>query len=513
MGLELAYSRATKTAEQLGTLAADRHRFLGKKILLTGEREILWLENGRQCLLSSIRLALRICQNVAIHLPEGCDCLRREAARTAEQIAFGQNVEFPRKLESYNRFDAILSVGARAHPELPWTTINSNGFVARATSGPADIPAQCDLGNPIGALAASCLGVGEIFKRLIGLKSERGALLNGFSFSLRNYSSSAPDYGPQIPRTLPDDLLVVGAGAIGNGIVHLISCLPFSGKIHLVDREEFGPENLGTCILVSPRDLGTPKGHALAAMLRKAGIRAEGFYCTLAQYAAGLTEYPSAVACGLDNIDVRHEVQRELWPDIAVDGAIGDFTCQVSRHPWSEDVACLICMFQKPVGQPAEEVQSEATGISRDRLRNPDSLVTEVDVCAAPVIKQHSLKSMLGQPICAVVQHAMAKMFSSEEQQEGFEPSVPFVACFSSCMVMAEALAHLCKWKSILEPRFQFDFLHGPAFGLELPQTRRQGCICNRRKNIDKLRNLRRMLHLVPTGERVCGAAGGTVFP
>jgi hypothetical protein len=58
----------------------------------------------------------------------------------------------------------------------------------------------------------------------------------------------------------------------------------------------------------------------------------------------------------------------------------------------------------------------------------------------------------------------------------------------SACMVMTEALAYLCGWDTKLEPRFQFDFLRGPAFGLELPQGRSKNCVCGRRKNIDRLR-------------------------
>ena len=40
----------------------------------------------------------------------------------------------------------------------------------------------------------------------------------------------------------------------------------------------------------------------------------------------------------MDNIDVRHEVQRTLWPNVVIDGAIGDFMCQVRRHPWPGNI-------------------------------------------------------------------------------------------------------------------------------------------------------------------------------
>lgn len=48
-----------------------------------------------------------------------------------------------------------------------------------------------------------------------------------------------------------------------------------------------------------------------------------------------------------------------LWPDLVIDGAIRDFGCQVSRHPWDDDTACLISHWS-PTGrgpQSREHVQ------------------------------------------------------------------------------------------------------------------------------------------------------------
>jgi molybdopterin/thiamine biosynthesis adenylyltransferase len=491
MNFELAYSRPQKTADRLGPLAEDRHRFLAKSILLTGEDEFFRLQNGRWCLLDSIALSVRICPNVTVVLPEQHADFRREAETLASRIAFGKKVEFLKEIGDFRRFDAVLSIGAKAHPGLPWTTINSNGFIARATSGATDISGKSDVANPIGALGAACLGVGDVFKRLIALKSDRGQLLDGLAFSLLNYRVGAIDPGLQIEATLPQDLLVVGGGAIGNGIAHLISRLPFTREIVIVDREEYGLENLGTCISVAPDEVGKSKAECLAAALRKGGIQARGFFGSFENYAKDLRSYPSVVLNGLDNIDVRHEVQRTLWPDIIIDGAIGDFTCQASRHPWSNDIACLICLFQHPPGRRAEEIQSDATGLPLDRLSDPESPVTQADVDAAPPERQEILRSHVGRPVCSVVQHAVAQQISHHQLESGFEPSVPFIASFSSCMLMTELLIHLSGRASRLEPRFQFDFLLGPAFGLELPQDRRQECICCRRKNIDRIRAAR----------------------
>jgi molybdopterin/thiamine biosynthesis adenylyltransferase len=489
MNQELLYSRPQKSAAALGDLAKDRHRFLDKKVLLTGEAEVLETANGRDALLFSLRLLVRICANVSVVLPNGQAALFAEAEQLAGQIAFGKPIEFlPSAI--FEEFDAVLSIGTRVEPGLPWTTINSNGWRARVSSGDVPLAAECNLENPIGALACSCLGVGEVFKRLIALVPERGELLNSMSFSLYDLDANSDEYGPPLPSKIEADLLIVGGGAIGNGIIALLCRLPICGAIEIVDRERFGEENLGTCLLIGPEHLNEPKAPALALILNAAGKQARGFEGQFADYLATLGgNYPAVVLNGLDNIDVRHEVQRALWPDLIVDGAIGDFGCQVSRHPWTEEVACLICLFRKPV-RSGETIAAEASGLAENRVRQPDELITAADVEAAPEEKKEYLRVRIGKPVCAVVSEAVTQKISQDTQVRGFEPSVPFVAAFSACMVVAQAIAHIAGWPPTLDTRFQFDFLQGPARGEHYPEGRRKDCLCQRRTNIDRLRQV-----------------------
>jgi len=378
-------------------------------------------------------------------------------------------------------------------PNLPWTTINSNGWLARVSSGARGLPADVAMDNPVAALAAACLGVGEVFKRLIKLKPERGDMLDGFSFSMRSYRAGETDCGPPLPSSLEVDLLLVGGGAIGNGTVRLLSQLQCRGRIDIVDAQTYAEENLGTCLLMSTADLGEPKAKMLASHLQAPGLQVEPFGMTFEQYARQTRRAPAVVLNGLDNIPGRHQVQRTIWPDIVVDGAIGDFTCQVSRHPWPDDIACLICLFRDRAAAPAEKRQMQATGLSQESISRPDDLLSASDVERAPRDKQEFLRARLGKPICSVIQEGIALKLSVEEQKKGFEPSVPFTACFSACMVVAEMVAHLMKWPSVLAPRFQFDFLMGPQYGQELPQERRAGCICSRHKNIERARLARKI--------------------
>jgi molybdopterin/thiamine biosynthesis adenylyltransferase len=488
MNLDLVYSRPARTAAKLATQAIDHHRFLAKKVLLTGETPVLKTFNGRECFLNAFALLIRICPNIHIHIPAGCDDLRAVSEAFAKRIAFGPIVEHCHHIDDLGAFDAVLSIGTIVKPELPWTTINSNGWLARVTSRTRSLPSDVSMENPVGALAAACLGVGEVFKRLIKLRPERGEMLDGFSFSLRSYLAGETDCGPALPPSLEVDLLLVGGGAIGNGIVRMLSQLHLRGHIDIVDAQTYADENLGTCLLLGTADLGISKAATLARYLQAPLVRAEPFKMTFEDYARQGRRTPDVVLNGLDNIPARHQVQRTTWSDLIVDGAIGDFTCQVSRHPWPDDVACLVCLFREPPGASAELVQREATGLTPESLARPVTPLSAADVDRAPVEKREFLRARLGKPICSVIQEGVALKISEDEQQKGFEPSVPFTACFSACMVVAEMVAHIMKWPSVLAPRFQFDFLMGPQYGHELPQGRRPSCICSRHKNIERAR-------------------------
>lgn len=489
---DIRFSRPVTTAERLGKHADDRHRFLEKRILVTGEREVLATKNGRACLLFGLRLLLRICPNIVVSLPKECATLLDECHIAIDPLAFGGGIIYLDTPGNLAEYDAIFCIGATARPNLPWTVVNSQGWLARVSSGSTPLSADCQLDNPIGALAAASLGVAEVFKRLVRLRASRGQLLDELSFSLFDYTVGAIAPGPSLPEHLPVQLLLVGAGAIGNGVVQLLSQLPLAGTIWVVDSQRFGPENLGTCLLIGPTDVGKEKAVLAADILNlNAGVQARGFAEKLDVFSGRLGKelpYPSVILGGVDNIDARHDIQR-LWADMIIDGAIGDFGCEVSRHPWGEDIACLMCLFRHPAGEPAERVASRLTGLRTDRALQESSIVTEVDVIEAPVEKQQWLRERMGHQICSVIQEAVVRQLSEEQHRQGFAPSVPFVASLSASMVVAELVKHVAGLilSNPLEPRFQCDVLRGPAYGLPVPQERRRDCICiTRRHNIEQ---------------------------
>src|ERR1700730_13015431 len=196
------------------------------------------------------------------------------------------------------------------------------------------------------------------------------------------------------------EVFLMGVGAIGNGVVHLLNSLPVSGRAVFVDRQRFAKENLVTCIFIGPKNLDTPKSVFAANLLEKK-LTTRGFLQDLVEFTSTTVKelpYPKIILNGLDEIDPRHSVQN-LWPNLMIDGAIGAFACEATIHPWGDDLSCLFCDFEHPP-ERSEKVESELTGLREDRLKDMNSAVTEADVLAAPTEKREWLSKQVGKEIC-----------------------------------------------------------------------------------------------------------------
>jgi hypothetical protein len=481
-------SRIVATAKSLGDAAPDRHSFTDKSVLLTAEPQVLTKENGRDCFLNCFRLLIRMVTRLTVHVPDGSPVLPALLLE-CERIS---HTARPTIVMDYNvdpaQFDAILSVGTQGCGDLPWTVVNSNGWVARVSSCGENLPEEIDQSNPIGALAAACLGVSEVFKRLVLLRPKRGGLLPATSFSFLNYCKSDHP-GPQLPANIPLDAVLIGVGAIGNGIVHLLDRLQVSGKLTIVDFQNIQSENWGTYLLLGPESFNKSKVQWAQDIL-KSKMTIVPQHCKVEAYVAECGKsvpFPRFVVNALDNIPARRAVQA-LWPDQIIDGAIGPTSCEVTLHPWPGDLSCLLCDFEEPAA-PARQIQLAATGLRADRLDQPDSPITAEDVATAPSERRQWLQQQIGKSVCSVVSEGVLSELSSREHPNGFAPSAPFVACLSACMVVAELVRHVMGWPAALATGFQFDALVGPANGVFKRHARKSDCMCvTRMANIEQWR-------------------------
>lgn len=480
---DIEFTRQVATALTLtGKVEGDTEHFFELPVLLTSDSQFLKTKNGEWIFWDLVLLLIRMTKRLTIEVRDN-DQLASDIHACISGLT-AHKAEILTSSAVPTGFEAIVSVGSRTNSSLPWTAVNSNGWVARVSSGPTDLSNDCSEVNPIGALAAASLAVAEVFKRLVRLEPRRGPLHDNFAFSFYSYSHTN-DPGPAIPRLEIENVLLVGAGAIGNGVCQLFRQLPIKGSLAIVDYQDFQEENLGTCLLASTQDLGRSKAEVLASLLSNK-LEAVGYKQDLATFMntrLGVNvPYPRIILTGLDNIETRRQVQT-IWPDVVIDGAIGPLSCQVTLHPWGPDLSCLMCDFEEPT-IAATKVQSDLTGLAESRLENLLDVVSEDDVKNAPPEKRDFLAKNLGKQFCALLSEAELVRISQKEFKEGFQPSVPFVACLSACMMVTELIRINMKDKGSLETGFQFDTLVGPQNGIFQSHARKKSCICTDRRRL-----------------------------
>ena len=492
---ELEFSRPAAALRELGDAARDDGDFVDKRVLLTGVAPFVTTANGIWMAEDCLRLMVRTWRRVTVYLPAEAVGVTSTLKAVAEQVAFAMPVTFVDTPPAYEAFDGILSVGGNARADLRWTAINSNGWLARVSSTGKRISESCTDSNPIGAMAAASLGVADLFKRT-ALKPGNFDLFDGLTFSAFDFTVGGEDAGPGLPQRLAmPPALFLGQGAIGNANVLLGGQLPLHGKALLFDKDAYGPENLGTCVLIgrNASDHGIAKAVWNRDHLSAVGssLDAHPLRGDIERDLQAVEPYLELVINGLDRVEPRHAIQ-DAWPDVIVDGALRRFQCQFVSYDHGAGYGCLRCLFERPPARNPLEVQAEMTGLPIELIA-ADQEITEDHVAAAPEDKKDFLKSQLGKKAHAVAcarAIEMKEMFA-DSVKDDFAPSVPFVATMTAVLVMAEVVRRLMDLASVAR-RFQFDVLVGPQRGLKINEKAKSSCRCQKRKGpIENLREAR----------------------
>jgi molybdopterin/thiamine biosynthesis adenylyltransferase len=498
--IDNAISRPLGVAQGLTGKTINIDEVYSRTVVLTGESGVIATQNGRWCFIDALALLSRVVGNLVVLLPECSTQFKAEVEEFCAQawckgslkVVHG-NVD-----QLLKSSGAVLCVGTKAKPSPVWTVINSNGWVARVSSGARHLPCDFEQANPLGALMAASLGVTEVFKRIFGVPHDLAPPLNGVEFSLFDLTTSPTSIGPPLPSEimLPDTLLN-GAGAIGNGIALLFSQLPLRGRVHIIDKQNYARENLGTCVLLKRSDwVGEPKAVQLASWLRRnSNLDATGEKASIEDAKEG--KYVSSLAVdlilnGLDNIDARRETQ-SLWPAIIIDGGINEVGAAVVQHRLDkEDLACLMCWFESlKVDEKVQ--QSLLTGLSIASLADINRPLNEADIAMAAEDKRDNLQ--LGKIICSVLSEATLSAQLGVKIDDGFRPSVPFVATAAAALVVSEAIKALIYPGKPVVPKFQIGSLFldigESAIALSMHPSSTCQCVVHR-KLIAQLREKRK---------------------
>lgn len=385
-------SRVLGIAKKLVDGPLNPEQAYSRLVVLTGEAATLATQNGRWCMLNALRLLCRTVGTLRVQLPQGVpSSLEAEVRDLSSRLWSKRSIVVASGSEpvDWSQATAVLNIGSIMRPELPWTSINSNGWVARVNSTARDLPHACGEPNAAAAMLAASFGVVEVFKRVFGVPKEVLPVLELTEFSLFDHSLSPPNFGPPLPERVDlPDTAIFGAGAIGNAVALLLSQLPVTGRVHLIDKQKYAVENAETCTQIERQGwIGEPKAERLARWLQENSnltVTGERAYADEAISKSMELQNMSIdlVLSGFDDVYARHDVQR-LWPSVLVDGGISEVSAGVTQYRVAaQRFACLKCSFVLPE-KNVREVNEGLVGLPLG-AEDLDRHVTEADIEAAP---------------------------------------------------------------------------------------------------------------------------------
>jgi hypothetical protein len=260
-----------------------------------------------------------------------------------------------------SRGDFGVALGAGALPSCPSPVFaGSDGWDAYvSTDGPVSVGTTR---NPFGPGAAACLAVGEVFRQVF----EIGAPLHGgMTLSTLDLESRPTTANWVIDGIDVGSAVLVGVGAIGNATVWALGRAPVRGELHLVDHQRLELGNLQRYVLGARKDDDCIKVE-LAERFLAGDLRAVRHEEEWSRFVAAHGHRWGQVLVALDTAQGRRDVQASLPYWIAnawtQPGDLG-----VSVHPWTQDGACLACMYLPSGPLPGEDrIIGSALGLTAD---------------------------------------------------------------------------------------------------------------------------------------------------
>jgi hypothetical protein len=210
--------------------------------------------------------------------------------------------------------------------------------------------------NPFAAGAAACLGVANLFRIVFAKQLVNASLDGDVAFSLltldRVTSKKSPAYkAPDVGR-----VFLAGAGAIGSGTLWALGRSGARGVLNIIDPQRLELSNMQRYVMAIMDDVEKFKTALAAKWLSGAnGITVSPHTMTWDEFS-----YPSdwrfeRVLVALDSAEARIGVQASLPKWVAnaytLNSGIG-----VSRHHFSNNSACLACLYLPAGVVPSEDV-------------------------------------------------------------------------------------------------------------------------------------------------------------
>jgi len=344
--------------------------------------------------------------------------------------------------------------------------------------------------SALGAIYTAALGAAEAFKYTAQVRPHRRVLHRHLRFCPVTLSSDL-SAAPMIEQPLELALTLVGIGAIGTGVVLIMSELDATGRLVAVDYESFAEENRGTYSLGGAAEAVAKKPKVALAEAALAHFDVLPFPHPVEELPAAIDRgdvpWLPLVVSGLDTPEARRATQR-IWPDRLIDAATGDTMLGLHEHLHGLG-PCMICFFPEKRGGPsAAERLAAITGLPVELLARGDEILREEHLERVSDKQRALLLEHLGRPVCGLARAVGLTALGAGD----YRPSVPFISLQAASLALGRVLAHelgLAARSNLV----QYDGLFGPQAATVEQMRATDDCYCQTNaRTIDKVRALRR---------------------
>ena len=297
---------------------------------------------GRKSLDLVVRLLSRIYPNLAV-----VDATHQKGERVADLIrlakSINSSIDVNQDLEGCACLLVVGALSRKLSVVCQTFYVGSDNWIAKLSQSKQQF--FQDSHNPFGCGAAACLGAANVFRFIFRQFFPDNPLDNEVEFSTLAFSSKS-GLNPKISNLSIDNLILVGVGAIGNGVIWALSNLEtLAGTIKLIDHESISLSNLQRYILFKEADLNRPKVEAALEFFRNDKMKIELFSTTWADYLNTTKNWRNdQIAVAIDNkkdrIAIQSSLPKKIFNAYTEENLIG-----IATHVDFINSACLACGY------------------------------------------------------------------------------------------------------------------------------------------------------------------------
>jgi hypothetical protein len=306
----------------------------------------------RAAFLLATNLGARFYPRLSLDAP---DDLTEVAAALARTINFG--CEFGPPLQRANTLS-----WRGGEPTAARVTVSAEGWnLSIDGADPASVGA-----NPLAAMAAAALGIGELFRALFADLLPHGRR-EPSPFAINLLTLADASSAPAVPDSVDlGTVHLAGCGAIGQAFVAALRELPVTGTLVVVDHDDLDEGNLQRYVLSASADVNTAKPALIARALAGHGLAVEtveGRWGEDERTGPGQQTVVSALDSKQGRIELQAGLPKEIFNAWTQPEDIG-----VSRHQAFGSDPCLACLGWPKHARPSES-QMIANALGEHELR------------------------------------------------------------------------------------------------------------------------------------------------